>query len=269
MTRAEQSTIRLVGSVERAFVVLEVLAASDRDLGTNEIARRAGINPSTVSRLLATLTVAGVVGCVPDTGRYRPGLRLLYLGNAALARLDVRDAAHPYLERLVAATGETATLSVPGEEEAVTVDFVQGESSVQSIARVGRPSVAHATAVGKVFLAHGGKLPERELPRYTERTIIDRAAVVAEAERAGRRGWAQAICERERDLNALAAPVTGPRSELLAVLGVQGPAGRFKPSAMRAALPLLLSSSRSLSAEVGGVSSPAEDAASSVKGRTG
>ena len=269
MGRRDQPSIRLVGSVERAVAVLEALAGSDRDLGTNEIARRTGINPSSVSRLLATLASRGLVSQVASTGHYRPGVGLLQLGNAALARLDLRDAARPYLAKLVEATGETATLSVAGEREAVTVDFVQGESSVQSIARVGRPSVAHATAVGKVLLAHGGELPDGVLARYTKRTVVDRALLAREAERTRRRGWAEAICEREPDLNAVAAPVLGGRSELVAILGVQGPAGRFKPSSIRAALPLLRSAAQNLSVEISGVLSPSRRTAPSSREATG
>ena len=143
---------RRVEAVERAVAVLDVLAEA-LELGTNEIARRTGINASSVSRLLATLAASGLVDQVDETGRYRLGLRLVELGNAALARLDLRELARPHLRGLVAATGETATLSVPGEEFAITVDFVRSPASVQSVAQIGRPSVPHATAAGKVLLA--------------------------------------------------------------------------------------------------------------------
>ena len=53
-------------------------------------------------------------------------------------------------QALVRETGETATLSAPGEHDAVTVDFVHSSSVVQSVAQLGRPSVGHATAAGKV-----------------------------------------------------------------------------------------------------------------------
>ncbi len=252
MPRTNPTTVRHVGSVERALTVLEALAESDRDLGTNEISRRTGINPSSVSRILGTLSARGFVGQTAETGRYRLGLRVLQLGNAALARFDLRDAARVYLTRLMTTTGETATLSAPGEDEAMTVDFVQGESSIQSIARVGRPSVAHATAVGKVFLAYGGKLPPGEPPRYTEWTVTGRKEIAEEADLTRRRGWAQAAREREPDLSAIAAPVAGARGELLGIVGLQGPSGRFDAEAMDEALPLLLECAHSLSAEVGG-----------------
>src|SRR5204862_6618140 len=83
--RTGQPAMRLVGAVQRALSVLDALADSDGELGTNEIARRTGINASTVSRLLATLVAAGLVEHVHESGRYRLGLRLLPLGNAVLA----------------------------------------------------------------------------------------------------------------------------------------------------------------------------------------
>src|SRR5213082_1412210 len=155
MPRTGQPALRLVGAVQRAFNVLDVLAEADTELGTNEIARRTGINASSVSRLLATLVAGGLVEHLPESGRYRLGLRLLQLGNAVLARLDLREIARPHLQALVDETGETATLSAPGERDAVTVDFAQSASSVQSVAHVGRPSIGHATATGKVLLAFG------------------------------------------------------------------------------------------------------------------
>jgi DNA-binding IclR family transcriptional regulator len=57
---------------------------------------------------------------------------------------------------------------------------------------------------------------------------------------AGERGWAEAVGEREEDLNAVAAPVLTPAGQLVAILGVQGPAVRFNPRAMRSAAELLL-----------------------------
>ncbi|MGH3103495.1 MAG: IclR family transcriptional regulator, partial [Gaiellaceae bacterium] len=191
MARTGRPATRQVASVARALAVLEALAEGGGELGTNDIARRTRINASTVSRLLATLADAGFVEHVHSTGRYRLGLRLLQLGNAVLARLDLRGLARGDLEALVAETGETATLSAPGEGAAITIDFVQGPSSVQGVTQIGRPSVAHATATGKVMLAFAeAALPDTPLQAYTARTITDPAKLSAELERARERGWA-------------------------------------------------------------------------------
>ena len=239
MARTGQPSERHLASVQRAILVLEVLADAESGMGTNEVARRTGINASTVSRLLATLAAGKLVEHVPETGRYRLGLRLLQLGRAALGSLGLRDLARPHLAELAEISGETATLSVAGEGEAITLDYVPSPSSVRSEATVGRTSAAHATAVGKVFLAHGGMLSEGPLKRYTEHTITDPDTLDDELNTVRARGWAQALGEREEDLNGVAAPVLDHTGSLLAILGLQGPATRFSPERIQTVLPLL------------------------------
>jgi DNA-binding IclR family transcriptional regulator len=232
--------------VARAMALIDALADSERGLGVNELARRIEVNASTASRLLATLLEAGLVTRADGGGPYRLGLKLLALSDRVLAQLDVRELARPLLAALVADTGETATLSVPGRLEAITVDFVPGPSSVVSMAWVGRPSVPHATAVGKVMLAFApGHLPPGELTRFTERTITDPAALATELDAVRDRGYAEAVGEREPDLTAVGAPVFGRGGELAAILGLQAPSARMS-AAVRTALrePLLVAAAR-------------------------
>ena len=252
MPRTGQPAVRHVAAVERALAVLDALSDGEPELGTNEIARRTGINASTVSRLLATLVANGMVEHVPPPGRYRLGLRLVQLGTAVLGRLDLRDVARSHLQELATKTGETVTLSAPGERDAITIDFVHSPSSVQSVAHVGRPSIGHATATGKVMLAFGrGELPTGALKSYTSRTVTDRRKLEAELKRVRRQGYADAVGEREPHLNAIAAPVVGPRGELAAIVGVQGPSSRFGREGMRAALDPLLRHSHDVSVALG------------------
>jgi DNA-binding IclR family transcriptional regulator len=239
---------RTVGSVARALALLDALA--EGPAGVNALARRIGVNPSSASRLLATLERGGVVDREPG-GPYRLGLHLVTLADRALARLDVRDLARPLLRSLVEETGETATLSVPAGDQAITVDFVPGESSVISMARVGRPSIGHATAAGKVLLAFGDTEPGA-LDAYTDRTITSPERLAAALEVVRRQGWAEAEGEREPDLNALAAPVVGRGGALVAILGLQGPGGRLTAERRRAVLPALLDAAARVSRALGG-----------------
>ena len=240
-----------VGSVARAIALLDVLAESDGGARVNELARRIGVNPSTASRLLGTLEAGGLVERTPG-GPYRLGLKLVALSDRVLGQLDVRDLARPRLTWLVQETGETASLSVPGGGEAITVDFVPSPSSVASLARLGRPSVAHATAVGKVMLAFGQAAPPAEPIAYTERTITEPAALAEELDSVRGAGIAEAVGEREPDLNSLAAPVIGRGGELVAILGLQGPATRLPASTRRSLREPLLQAARELGRSLGG-----------------
>jgi DNA-binding IclR family transcriptional regulator len=250
VAKTGQASRERIGSTQRALAVLDVLAA-EPSLGTNEIARRTGATASTVSRQLGTLVESGLVERVVSTGQYRLGIRLVELATTVLARLDVRTVAHPHLETLIAEVGETATLSVPGDPDAVTVDIVRSPQYIQGAPHLGRPSIAHATAAGKVMLAFTEARPTSPLIAYTERTITNVRELEAELERIRRRGWADAYEEREQSLNAIAAPVWSNDGELAGIVALQGPIPRFGRAAARAALPVLLARTSAISVELG------------------
>jgi len=239
MSRTGLPATRQVESVQRAVVVLDALADGGAELGTNEIARRTGINASSISRLLSTLTATGLVQHLPSTGRYRLGVRILQLASAARENLDLRAVARPLLEELAELSGETVTLSLPGEHDVLTVDFVQSTRSVRSVAEIGRNSIAHATAAGKVFLASGGHLPEGDLAAFTDASITDRRVLAAAVDQIADQGYAVAVRERDNDLSAVAVPVLDRERQLIAILGLQGPATRFDLAVMTALVPAL------------------------------
>jgi len=251
VARTGQPSSRDVEATVRAVAILDALADGS-EVGTTELARRTGISASTVSRQLGTLTRLGLIEHAPSTGRYRLGVRVLRLANAVLGRLNVRDVARPQLEELVHAVGETATLSIPGDADAITVDFVPTERYLQGVTRLGRPSVGHASSAGKVMLAFGDvPLPRGKLAAFTPRTIIDPEALAAEIARVRQDGYAEAVDEREVGLSAVAAPVWGAGGELAAIVALQGPTSRFDEAGMQAALPLLLACTKAISVALG------------------
>jgi DNA-binding IclR family transcriptional regulator len=241
---------RPVGSVARAVAVIDVLAAHPQGLGVNEVARQIGVNASTTSRLLATLERGGILQREPR-GPYKLGLRLVALADAVLDGLDIRDLGRPVLRSLVEDTGETATLSVPGAGEAVTIDFIAGDASVVGVARLGRRSVGHATATGKVVLAYNG-LAGNPLTAFTDKTITDAAELERELEQVRTRGFAEAVGERDPDLVAVAVPVFDRAGSLASILGVQGPTGRFTAARRKELLPVLREHGETLTRGLGG-----------------
>ena len=246
------AALRPVAAVARAATLLDLLAGAPDGLGTNELARQLDVNPSNASRLLATLRAAGLVDRAAGEGPWRLGLHLVALADHALSALDVRELARPAMRHLAAETGETVTLSVAAGSESVTVEFVPGAGSVVSVAQLGRPSVAHATATGKVMLAFGDvPLPQGELEIYTERTITERKhlASVVKATRAG--GYAEAVGEREEDLAALAVPIIGAGSRLIAILGLQGPESRLTEKRRAAVIPALVEAAADVATALG------------------
>jgi IclR family acetate operon transcriptional repressor len=245
---------RPVGSVARAIAVIDVLAAHPQGLGVNEVARQVGVNASTTSRLLATLERSGMVQREPR-GPYKLGLKLVALADAVLDGLDMRDLGKPVLRGLVDDTGETATLSVPGAGEAVTIDFIAGDASVVGVARLGRRSIGHATATGKVVLAYLGGVHE-PLTAFTNKTITEMDELERELEQVRSRGFAEAVGERDADLVAVAVPVFDRSGSLVGILGVQGPLGRFTATRRKELLPVLREHGAALTKALGGKEPP-------------
>jgi IclR family acetate operon transcriptional repressor len=257
MPRTGQPSVQDIEATVRAVSILDALAEAS-ELGTTELARKTEISASTVSRQLGTLARLGLVERVPASGRYRLGIRVLRLANAVLGRLDLRNIARQHLEELVARVNETATLSIPGDGDALTVDFVPTDRYVREVTHLGRPSVGHASSAGKILLAFGGReLPQAPLTAYTPRTIVDLEALAQEIERVRRQGYATAIEEREVGLNAIAAPIWSSAGDLAAIVALQGPSTRFDEDALERARPLLTDCARSISSALGWQERPA------------
>ena len=119
-----------------------------------------GMTPSTVSRQLGTLAASGLAS------ESRPRAGTGSGSGSCTSRTHSSHGStcaqwHDLISRSSSRqTGETATLSVPGEQDAITVDYVSGAHYVNRSRTSAGPSVAHATSAGKVMLAFSG----RELP---------------------------------------------------------------------------------------------------------
>jgi DNA-binding IclR family transcriptional regulator len=254
--RAMREEGRTLASVDRALALLDALAELPSGARVGELAQRTDINQSTVSRLLGTLMARGFVDRDDATARYRLGLRLVAYADAVLAGLDVRTIARPHLERVVAQTGETATLSVPGGTQPFTIDFVPSPSNVASRAELGRPSVTHATVTGKLLLAFGplplDRIGSEPYERFTTRTLTTRAELAREIDRVRAQGVAYGREEREAGLNAVGAPVLGREHALTAMLSIQGPASRLHVRRMPGLASLLKEAADAVGAALGG-----------------
>lgn len=225
-----------VQSVDRALTILELLAA-DGQLGVTEIAGLLSVHKSTASRLLATLESHGLAEQLPDRGRYRLGLGVLRLAGATRSRLDVVQESRPVTRALAAEIGETVNVVILSGRETLYLDQVAGTSALQIHNWVGSRNPLHATANGRVLLAHLAEA-ERDallaattdtdgrLPRLTDRTLSTLDTVLAELTAVAARGYAVASDELEVGLTAVAAPIRGAEGTVIASLSASGPTFR-------------------------------------------
>jgi IclR family transcriptional regulator, acetate operon repressor len=188
-----------VQSVWRALDLLEALAGEE-PVGLVDLAGRAGLQPSTARRLLATMAARGYVVQSRRSGGYLIGHRALSLRGPVQRRTArLRRVARPHLERARRVSGETISLVVPVESTSVLwIDEVAG--APPATLRLGRCLPAAATAAGRVLVADA---------------------------RASARGFAIEDEELEPGVVAVAAAVAVDGAPVAAI-GVSGPAARLR-----------------------------------------
>jgi DNA-binding IclR family transcriptional regulator len=224
--------------LDRSVAILDAVEAGRRSF--TAIVGATGLTRPTAHRLLKALVDHGLLAF--EDGRYSLGLRLLGLAASALREQPLGELAHPVLERLAAATGESAQLFVRRGDERVCVDAVEAASELRTIVPVGAALPLTAGSAGKVFLAWAPDADRtrllRRVPGFTPDTpSAERLAEEMPAVR--RRGWAASTGEREPGVASVSAPVFGPDGSLVAAVSVSGPrtrVGRFRAARYAAAV---------------------------------
>jgi DNA-binding IclR family transcriptional regulator len=182
-------------AVGKAVRVLETIATQDQPLGVSEIGRRTGLSKSTVHALLGSLLHEGLLeGGAEDRG-YRLGHRLIALAQRARDSAVV-DRGRASLVALGQRTGESAFLGRLDGDTVQVLDREEGGSSLKLSAPVGSAIPVLAGALGKAYLGNLGPdlarsyLLHRDLPRFTDASIVSRERLLSDARQSAARGYA-------------------------------------------------------------------------------
>jgi IclR family acetate operon transcriptional repressor len=244
-------------TVEKAMRVLLAVADQTEPISLVALSRAAGLEKTATHRMATSLVRYGMLHYDPETRAYSLGLRLVDLGQRALARVDVVHHARPHLERLGELSGEAVHLGVFEEGQVVFVGQVTSPQPVVIRARVGSRVPAHCTAMGKVLLAFGPpsrmeQVRERHgLPQLTPNTITDPDDVAEHLARVRRLGYALDDEEHRVGVRCVGAPVLDDFGAALAAISITGPAFRFSRTQIDTLVEPLLAASVDLSAALG------------------
>ena len=147
------NTSPATSSVDRAFHLLQLVAASDGAVGVRELSRRSDLPRSTVSRLAGRLVELGMLRRDCD-GTLRSGPALATLVPAGEApRPGLEDRLRPLLVECVQRFGESAALTVDTSTGAHYLAHVPGPSAVQVPDPTGERLAFHLVAPGLALMA--------------------------------------------------------------------------------------------------------------------
>jgi DNA-binding IclR family transcriptional regulator len=233
MKKNELSAGYQAPAVQRAFQLLKSVAESPGELNLTDIARNLGCSKSTTHGLIQSLLSVGALERGPMGKKFVLGPAILDLAFQKGNYLQIGNMARPELESLRDHIRETVFLGVMGQSRVIIVATAESQRSLKLSAPPGTSISLLAGAVGKVYLA---SLPadravqfiqERELRRYTEKTIADKNDYIAEINQVRHNGYAVDDEEYLPGVRAVAVGVGNHRGLPLA-LWVVGFAGAME-----------------------------------------
>jgi IclR family pca regulon transcriptional regulator len=200
-----------VEALARGLDVLRCFSAERPTPTLSDVAAATGLPRATARRLLLTLEELGYVRS--GGGQFALTPRVLTLGMAFVGSLGLWDVGRAHLEKLVALTGESSSMSQLDGSDIVYVARVAVPKLIALRVQIGTRFPAPYTSQGKVLLAalDPAELarvlaqPSRSgLPRFLPR---DPNQFEQELRSIRARGWALADEELAPGIRSIAAPV--------------------------------------------------------------
>jgi IclR family transcriptional regulator, pca regulon regulatory protein len=245
-----------VEAIERGLEVIRAFGGNGAGMSLTEVAEATGLPRPTARRVLVTLESLGYVRM--ENRVFRLTTRVLDLGVAYVASLDVWDVVRPHLQVLVGRTHESSSMAQLDGGEIVYVGRVAVPKIVTIAVNVGTRMRAASTSMGRVLLAD---LPPAELaaalaaePRgdVIPRSVPDPERLEQILAETRERGWTIVDQELAVGVRSVAAPVRDHEGRTVAAVNICVQAAEHSMEELREAfLPQLLETATAISAELG------------------
>lgn len=222
----------IIQSVARALDILDHFNKK-KEMGISEISQCMELSKSTVYGLVNTLAAYGYLEQNLETKKYSLGMKLFELGCVVEKRLDLRNEARPFCEKISKQYGQTVHLATHYEGEVVYIDKFDMPDFLITYSQVGKRAPMSCTGVGKAMLAY---LPWEYSKKYvvekgfcikTPKSIKSEEELKSELEVITKKGYSIDDEEIEIGLRCVAAPVFNHKGEPVAAISLSGMANKM------------------------------------------
>ncbi|SMG53691.1 IclR family transcriptional regulator [Paraburkholderia susongensis] len=142
-----------VGSVKKAFLVLEAFGKAKPMMGFSQIAREVGLEKSATQRAAHTLWKLGYLDKIGPDGEYRLSMRCLDIGQSYLESHRIVDCARPYLKFLRRKTDASINLTMLDDVDTVFVVRYVSPEMLSNDLSGGLRLPAYCTATGIAMMS--------------------------------------------------------------------------------------------------------------------
>lgn len=252
--KTAQNTIK---SLDRAMEVFEFLSEG-QGKALSTLASDLGQSPATVYRILVTLEGRGLVEFDQLNQVWHIGPRAFVIGARFLKRTSLVDRARPIMRHLMEVTGETANLGIEQNGHVLFISQVETHATIRAFFAPGTLSRMHASGIGKALMAQMDEgridklVAQAPMEQFTEHTLTDRKALMADLGQTRIRGFAIDGEERNLGMRCIAAPVFDIHNEAIAGISVSGPTSRVGPERIADFSAAVVDAAEELSSAIGG-----------------
>ncbi len=238
---ARESSL-FVGSVAKAFQVLEAFRDTHREMSLAEIARAAQLDRSATQRIIYTLENLHYIRRLPNSNTYTLAPEVLRLSYNYLRSQRIIDRASPYLVEMTHVLGETSNLQQLDGYEIVFIARIPGRHLFSSDFTIGSRLPAVYSASGRAMLS---RLDEAERWRLIQATPIEQITAQTDTdpellmrliEQAGKDGYA--IVQNQTVIGdiSVGAAITGQGGVPIGAINISVPSTRWNANKVEAEL---------------------------------
>lgn len=144
---------QFVTALARGLEILSCFKAGDRFLSNQEIAKRTGLPKPTVTRLCYTLMQTGFLNYSDSHNKYYLANKVLSLGHAFLANIEIRQVARPMMRELAEYSRTSVAIGVRDQLEMLYIENARSNAtSFTQRLDVGSHLPLATSAIGRAYL---------------------------------------------------------------------------------------------------------------------
>lgn len=223
----EEGDNQFVKALGRGLEVLSAFKAGEGPLGNIELAERTNLPTATVSRITYTLAQRGFLTFNRRMRMYELGGEAFALGRVAMANLDVRRVARPYIQELANKSGFNVGLGTRDRNSMIYTDAYEGGGLIGLRLFAGSRIPIVTSAMGRAYLAG---LPDEERVLLLEelKPLYPDWGRILEAVEGARRevdklGFCASLGDWQKEIHGIAAPVRMANGEQIFAINLGGP----------------------------------------------
>lgn len=229
----------------RGMLVMQQVADAPRGISIAGLVEATGLPKPTIHRIAVQLEAEGYLQRSPVDKRFVIGKKLQEFSLSILSNASVGAPRHAILEALSEEIGETCNCTMLDGSHTVYFDRVECNWPIKINLRPGSRLPLHATASGKLFLAHMNKRERRRLleaaplSRCTERTVVSPDLIEEELKKIKKEGVGYDNEEFLSGMVAIAVPVFDKSNRVCFTVAAHAPTTRMQLDDLRQYIPSL------------------------------